>query len=344
MNDERQNLVLDISWEALAKVLAFVVGIWAIVVLREVLILLFAVFIFVAAASPAIVRWQKYMSRPLAVSLLYALLVLIVVLAVSLLIPSFIYQFNELLHSLPATIDKTRPFISSFKGGDAVIDQALTTIRTNADSISNNILQTTFGIFGGLATAVTGLVLSFYLLLEEDNAKEFFHQILPQHRYKAVYHTVSKISDRMGSWVRGQLLLMAIIGVANLVVYLVIQLPSPLPLAVWAGLAEIIPFIGPVLGVLPALVIALLVGTPLQAALVVIVGFFLIQQLENHIVVPKVMSKAVGLSPVLVIIALVVGVKLFGLPGAILAVPVAAIISVIAGEWPELRKIWETEE
>lgn len=344
MKHENNTVSLDISWQALFKVLSFVIGIWAVIILKEVIILLFGVFIFVAAATPAIAYLQIYMKRTLAVALFFTLLILSIVLIFSLLVPTFIGQFNELLRYLPSVIDRSKPYLESVGGSSSVVDQAVTSLKNNASSLSSNILQTTFGIFGGLATVLTGIVLSFYLLLEEDNAKNFFHQILPQHRFKAAYHTVSKISDRMGSWVRGQLLLMAIIGVANLFVYLVIGVKSPLPLAVWAGLCEVIPFVGPLLGVIPALIITLLTGTPLQVILVVIFGFFLIQQLENHVIVPKVMSRAVGLSPVLVIIALAVGVKLFGLTGAIIAVPVAAIISVIAGDWSELRKVWEIEE
>jgi predicted PurR-regulated permease PerM len=95
------------------------------------------------------------------------------------------------------------------------------------------------------------------------------------------------------------------------------------------------------LGLLPAVIVALTTGGPVQAILVLVLGYVVIQQLESHIVVPRVMSKAVGLSPVLVILALTVGVKLLGLTGAIIAVPIAAIISVVVGEWSELRKVWE---
>lgn len=345
MKQSQQRIILDISWEALLKVLAFVVGIWLVVLLREVLILLFAVFILVAAVNPTISRWQKHMSRFLAVLLFYAIFLGVVAVIVSVFVPSFIRQVNDLARALPEILDRLRPWLASFQtGSSSIVDQTFAGFERSFQGISQGIVERTFVLFGGLATVFTGLVLGFYLLLEESNAREFFHQVLPHHRFEAVYNTVSKISDRMGSWVRGQVLLMLIIGASNLIVYLAVGLPSPLPLAIWAGLCEAIPYIGPLIGVLPAVIVAITTGSVLQAVLVVILGFFLIQQLEAHVVVPKVMSKAVGLSPVLVILALTVGVKLFGLIGAILAIPVAAIISVVVGEWSSLRKIWESAE
>ena len=338
-----QHLQLDITWTALFRILAFVVGIWAIITLKEVLIMLFGVFIFVAAVNPIVSRWQKHMSRVLAVALFYTLLFGSLVIATSVFVPSLVRQINDLIHALPTIIERSRPFFDSLQANGSLIDQTMENLRSNASQYSQSFLQTTVSIFGGLATIFTGLVLSFYLLLEEKNAKDFFHQVLPQNRFEPIYKTVSKISERMGSWVRGQLLLMAIIGFTNLVIYIIIDVPSPLPLAIWAGLCEAIPYIGPALGVLPALIVAVTTGTLLQAVLVLILGFFLVQQLEAHVVVPKVMGKAVGLSPVLVILALAVGVKFLGLVGAILAIPVAAIISVIVGEWPSIRKIWDSE-
>jgi predicted PurR-regulated permease PerM len=136
---------------------------------------------------------------------------------------------------------------------------------------------------------------------------------------------------------------MLIIAVTNYLAYVIIGVPTPLPLALWAGLAEAIPYIGPWLGLLPAALILLINGNILGALLVLIVSL-VIQQLESNFIVPRVMGKAIGLSPVLVILAIIVGAKIFGLLGAIIALPAAAIISVIVQEWPNLRKIWQASK
>ncbi|MCC2631785.1 MAG: hypothetical protein K0S20_484 [Patescibacteria group bacterium] len=345
MKKELNQVELTISWEALLRILAFVVGIWLVVILKEVFVMLFGVFIFVAAANPTIQKLQKYMSRTLAVTLFYTVMLAVFALIISVLVPQLVRQANDLVHALPSILDSIRPLFDSVQTGSSSLgNQAIDSAKSSIANASGNIVQTTFTIFGGLATLLTALGLGFYLLLEENNAREFFHQVLPQHRFEAVYNTVSKISERMGSWVRSQLLLMAIIGTANLIVYVVLGIPTPLPLALWAGLCELIPYIGPVLGVLPAAAVAFTADGLLKAVLVIGIGFVLIQQLETHVIVPKLMGRAVGLSPVLVIISITIGAKLLGLTGAILAIPVAAIISVIVGEWSSLRKIWETSE
>lgn len=344
MEQPPQRMLLDISWEALFKVIALGVGIWALYALREIFLTLFIVFIFVAAASPTISAWQKSMSRTLAVTLFFVLILLALMIFSYIFIPPLVHQVKDLSNTLPEFLTKIQGQSNSGGSLSTLINQISTTLRSSVGGIGDNLLNTTVSFFGGVATLVSGLVLSFYLLLEEKNAKEFFHQILPHHRYKAVYVTVQKISERMGSWIRGQLLLMLIVGFLNFLSYSIVGIPSPLPLAIWAGLTEAIPYIGPLLGVIAAGSVALAAGSAIKAALVVGISLLGIQQLEGTILVPRIMGKAIGLSPVLVVLAIIVGVKLFGLVGAVIAIPSAAVISVVVGEWPSLRKIWQEEQ
>jgi predicted PurR-regulated permease PerM len=338
-----KRLIIDISWEALLKVVALVVGILAVYVLHEILIMLLAVFIFVAAVNPTIVRWQKHMSRLLAVTILYVGMAILVGVVLVTVLPQLVRQLNDLVREIPTFVVKSRPLLDRLQSGSlaSVFDQAAVTFSATLKGFSNSLIDNAVPFFGSLATVVSGIVLSFYLLLEEKNAKEFFHQLLPQHRFEAVYDTVSKISERMGSWVRGQLILMVVIGLSELVIYLLLGLPTPLPLGLWSGICEVIPYIGPALGILPALIVAFTTGGIIKGLLVFIFAGILVQQLEAHVVVPKIVGRAVGLSPVLVIIAVLVGGKLFGLIGAIVAIPTAATIAVVVGEWHNLRKIWE---
>lgn len=341
MENKNPRVTIDISWSSFLRVIVLGVAIWLLLYLREIFLLLFAVFIFVAGVNPAIMYFQKYMSRTLAVTLFFTLFLLAVGLISYSFIPALVGQVNDLVRETPRIIQTTKPYFQSFQAysSGSLFDQTVSTITSNLKTVSSSLYDTTINIFGGLASLVIGLVISFYLLLEEKNAKEFFHQLLPHDRYEAVYETVRKISDRMGQWIRGQLSLMLIIGASDLLAFLIIGVATPLPLAIWAGLCEVIPYLGPILGVIPATIVALSTGSPLQALIVFLVGFFVIQQIEGHIVVPKVMGKAVGLSPVLVIIALLTGEKLFGIVGAFLAIPAAAVISVLVGEWPNLRKL-----
>jgi predicted PurR-regulated permease PerM len=342
---KEQRILLDVSWEALLKVLALGVGIWAFITLRDVAILMLVVFIFVAALNPTVVMLQRTMSRTLAVLLVFAALFLLIGILLYTFVPSMIHQLTELVATYPTLLDRLRPYLSAEQvvQYQAVTERLQASLNGALDAFSSDFVARGVTFFGGFITFITGLVLSFYLLLAERNAREFFHQVLPRHRFEAVYVTVQKISEKMGYWIRGQLILMVIVGFANLIAYLIIGVPSPLPLAVWAGLCEAIPYVGPMIGAIPAAGVEIAQASP-WGAVFVIVAAFVIQQLEAYFVIPRVMGRAIGLSPVFVLLAILVGVKLFGFLGAIIAVPTAAIISVVVEEWPNLRRIWEQSE
>jgi predicted PurR-regulated permease PerM len=340
-----KRVLLDISWTAIFRILAVAASLWLVDRLSDILLMLCGVVLFIAIVHPIVRHLQERMSRLVAVFLVYLTIFAVVILVFWALLPTLVHQINDLGRVLPGITLDGRRFLEAHQARQYVglLDQVTNFLHGAITTLSHTLLDSTVSIFGGLATLVSGIVVSFYLLLEERNAHEFLHQVLPGNRFEPIYGTIRKISERLGAWARGQLLLMLIIGGSNLIGFMILRLHSPLPLAVWAGVCEVIPFVGPYLGMIPAVIIALTTGTVLQAVLVLVVSFVVIQQLEAHIVVPKVMSRAVGLSPVLVILALLVGVRLFGILGAVISVPTAAVLSVIAGEWPQLRLMWEGE-
>ncbi len=187
-----------------------------------------------------------------------------------------------------------------------------------------------FRVFGVVVSAITALVLSIYMLLEGPGIKQgFLGLFAPPHRPR-IEVVLGNIGEKFGGWLRGQLLLGLIIGVAAGLGTWAIGLPYPLLLGLAAGITELIPMIGPVLGAIPAVIVSLF-GSVWQVVAVV-VFFTVIQQAEGHILVPRVMRQTVGLSPLLTIVAIMVGAKLMGILGALLAVPVAAALQVVVGE------------
>ncbi len=337
-----QTVTIDISWSLLIKLAVAALIVWSAFALREIIFMVFVVFIFVAAVNPTIKGWQKHMSRTVAVALFFTLLLLVLGLITWLFVPRVIEQISELVRKSPTIIDQFRPFLTNIQSDqlNSILDNASSSLTNGAKTVSTNIWQGLMGVFGGIATLVSGLVLSFYLLLEEKNAREFFHQVFPRNRYMAAYNTVQKISDQMGMWIRGQLTVMLLVGILNFIAYLAIGVPSPLPLGIWSGLCEIIPYIGPVLGVLPGVVVAATTGNMVAVILVIVINYVVIQQLQNFVITPRVMSRAIGLSPALLILAMLTGVTLFGIFGAVIAIPCAAIVAVIAGQWTQLKEIW----
>lgn len=336
---------LDISWRSIWRVIGSLAILWFLMQVQDILVMLFLVFIFVAALNPVVTRWQKKMPRILATTLIYVLFFLVLTLFGTIFFTPLIEQINALSNLVPEKISALVPFFQRLTDGQEIMSQLSTTLQNfsgTLSSFSGNLISTTFGVFGGLFTAFTILVLTFYLLLEEDAVKHFLSNLLPPKTKQSVFYLLNKISNKMGAWVRGQLILMLIIGVLDYIILLIMGVPAPLALALWGGLMEVVPYLGPVLGAVPAVIVALVATTPLNALIVGILMIVVIQQLEGHFIVPKVMEKAVGISPVNVILALLIGGKLYGIVGALLAVPIAAIIAVLVQEWNTVEKVFHS--
>lgn len=334
---------LDVSWRSIWRVIGSLAILWFLLQVQDILVMLFLVFIFVAALSPVVSRWQKKMPRILAATLIYVLFFFVLTIFGTIFFTPLVDQINSLSNLVPEKISAIVPLFQRLTDGQQIISQLSTSLQNFSGtlaSFSGNLVSTALGVFGGLFTAFTILVLTFYLLLEEDAAKHVLANLLPPKTKQNVFYLMNKISNKMGSWVRGQLLLMLIIGVLDYIILLILGVPAPLALALWGGLMEVVPYLGPVLGAVPAIVVALVATTPFNALLVGILMIVVIQQLEGHFIVPKVMEKAVGISPVNVIIALLVGGKLYGIVGALLAVPIAAIIAVLVQEWNTVEKVF----
>ena len=195
-------------------------------------------------------------------------------------------------------------------------------------------------LFGGIVSLLTVFVLSFYMLLDEKQIDSLINLVVPSSITGEVRTVLEKIGVRVGGWVRGQVIISAIMGITTFVALSLVGLPYALTIGVAAAVFEVLPIIGPIVTAIVAVVIALGSGS-WGMAIGTLVVFTILQQLEGHFVVPKVMQKAVGLSPVVIIVALLIGSVLAGVPGAILAVPAAACIDVLVDEWPHLRLAFE---
>lgn len=327
----------DLPWSTIIRLFIAVGAGFFLFQIRDILTLLFIVAVIVAALNPLVDSWTRYLPRWLAVSLLFLMLLLLLAGIVTLLLPPFITEGQALISQIVEAITFYLPTLK---------DQltSLTDLPDFSQSFSRlgrQLYSTTIGAFGGIIAVVTTVVLTFYFLLEQHRARQYLSTYLPLAHNEALLDILKKISEKMGAWVRGQLMLAVIVGLVTFVALSIMQLIFGLPyiitLAVWAGVTEIIPYIGPILGAIPAVLVALNVS-PL-VALIVLAIYLVIQQIESHVLVPKVMQKAVGLSPVTIIIALLIGGKLAGFIGIVLAVPVAAAISVLLQEWPRFKKV-----
>jgi predicted PurR-regulated permease PerM len=209
-------------------------------------------------------------------------------------------------------------------------------LRDNVSGALGSVFSTVAGIFGGIVSFFIVLVITFYMTVEESSMKRTVTFILPDKYQPFTLQLINKVQRKIGDWLKGQLVLCLIVGVMAYIGLLILGVNYALVLGLLAAVGEFIPYLGPTISAIPAIFLAF-TQSPIKALFVLIL-YVLIQQVENNILVPKVMQKAVGLNPIISIIALLVGAKTAGLIGVVLAIPVATAISVI------VRELWSTKE
>lgn len=171
------------------------------------------------------------------------------------------------------------------------------------------------------------LVFTFYFILERGHAEKTLEEVFGPGIGEKVAAVLRVIERKLGYWVRGELLLMTSIGVTTYVGLLLLHIDFALPLAIIAGILEIVPMIGPVISAIPAVLLALAVSPFLAVSVIAL--YVIIQQVESNIFVPLVMKRSVGLSPVVTILALLIGGRFGGIAGAILAVPAYLVVQIL---------------
>jgi predicted PurR-regulated permease PerM len=218
-------------------------------------------------------------------------------------------------------------------GGAAA--QNIEGISNALGSLAGNIIPAVRGVLGGGCTIFLILVLAFYLAGEDRGLKRFFRSILPVDYQPYFTRMMNRIQEKMGKWLRGQLLLSLVIFVVTAIALFILHLitgavPFWLVLALIAGVLEIVPFLGPFIA--GTIAVLLVIGSSFWVAVIIIILYLLIQQLENHILVPKIMQKTVGLNPIVIILVIVIGARLAGILGALIAIPVAAVVQVFLSD------------
>ncbi len=309
---------IDISHKTIFFIAGFIALLWALFLIKEVIILLFVAIIIMSSLAPIVELFERRFRIPktISIALIYLIMVGIVAGMMYLVLTPLIEQTSGLLQNLPHTIETTLPNLP--------IDKSL--LQDQLGNLSKNAFSFGLAIFSNFLALVSVVVLSFYLLLEHDKLDRLLTQFFIGKEDK-VKSITDKIEEKLGSWFRGQVVLSVLISVLCYIVLSILRIPYALPLAILAGLMEVLPVIGPIISAIPAILIAYLVS-PIYA-LIVAGAYLVIQQLEAHLIVPQVMKKAVGLNPLIVILAVSIGGKLLGLSGALLAVPIAVVIQVI---------------
>lgn len=332
-----------ISTSSLFKIVVFGLGLYVAYISLDIIGAVLLAVVIAAAIEPPI-RWMTAhrVPRTIAVFLMYLLFLVIISLALYSIIPQLTGELRSFIDEVPQSIDRLKLSLEArFPGLPAnTLLEKLKEFLQDENITSAGLLTDFFrGVpkfFGGVFMVFITFVLSFYLAIQENGISKFLRVISPEQYDDYVVGLWGRTQRKIERWLQGQLVLAVIVGLIVYIGLLLMGVQFALMLALVSAVFEIIPFFGPVLAAIPAIVIAS-VQSPLSGLLVVAL-YALVQQLENHVLYPIVMRKMTGVAPMVVILALLVGGRVAGLTGLILAIPAVVVILEILGDREQQKR------
>lgn len=325
------NFELDYSTKVILRVVAVLLALGFLWVVRDIVVVILLALVLASAMEPMV----DYLNRrkiPRSVSVLsaYFIVIAFVALVATLMTPLVVEQFQVLSENLPQyaiEIQARYPNLTALFGG-ADISTVVQTLFSGGGA--DGLFNRTVGLFNGLFAVITVLVISFYLVAADRGMKHFIHDLVPTAHQNVVMNLIQKVQQKMGLWVVGQIILSFFIFALTYIGLSILGVKYALFLALIAGLLEVVPYVGPFLAAIPAVFFALIQSPALVVGVIIL--YIIIQKTEGYVLVPKVMEKTVGTSPLVVLLALLIGFKLAGILGLLLAVPLAGAITVVIHE------------
>ncbi len=333
---------VSISTGTILRTVAILAALWVLWRVQNIILAIFIALLIAGVLYPLAV-WAKAhrIPRGLAVIAAYFVLFGTVALLFALLIPVMLEEVRTFAGVHGGSLEWVSDLADTLKG---LADRfALGDVRSGLSGLLNqlprslgNILNAIVAVFGGLASFLIVLVLSFYLIVEEGAVKGVFRYLVPVEHQEFATQLVWQVVDKLGHWLRGQVILSLIIGILYFIGFAIAGIPYALLLSLLGGLFEFIPYVGPFLAAIPVIFFAF--SESPWKALVAIIIIVVVQQLENNVIVPKVMQRAIGLNPIVSILAVWAGWELFKVAGAIFSIPIATALSVAVPELLRYRR------
>ncbi len=343
MENSDRPIQINITTLTIIKIILILILLYFLYLISDIIIILFFSLVFASAFDPT-VDWlaKRKIPRSIGILLIYLVLFTLVSLIIYLIIPPITQEVTELSQNFPLYLEKVISTFSRLKAYSVEygildnIKNSITSLTSNLPNAAGGVFSTLTGIFGGIVSFFLILVLTFYMVVEENAMKKLIRSIAPPRHQEYLMQLISRMQKKIGLWLRGQLVLCLSIFILDYLGLLILNVKYALVLALIAGLTEFVPYFGPIIGAIPAVFLAFFQSPTL--ALFVAALYYIVQLLENHILVPKIMQKAVGLNPIISIVALLVGFKIAGVIGAILSIPVVTAISVF------IKDIFDSKE
>ena len=335
---KRRKQYIEISPSIVVFTVALLLLLYFVYQIRRILIIFYLGFIIMVGLSPAVDKLERKLnSRAVAILIVYFLVAVVLSSIAVFLLPPMASQLVQLLK----TVDL--PYLQ----------EELTTLQFNAQDLSQfadsygNSISALFNVisstFQSLFTFLTLLVISFYLMIDEPNLHLKMGWFTDDRKVLKIFRKMlDDIKSQLGGWVRGELILMTIVGVLTYVALSFQDIPFTLPLAVIAGILEILPNLGPILSAVPAVGVAYLHGGPVTA-LTVALTYLVIQLFENNVLVPKIIQENADVNPLITMMSILIGFKLYNFVGGLLAIPTYIILRTFFSYWKKHQKQLEPD-
>lgn len=321
---------IEISHRTIIFTVFFLIGIWFLYQIRLVILALFVSVILMSAFNPIVDRLEKLkISRWLAIVLVYVLMLGGLIGLLVAIIPPLVEQTSVFINGLVT-------FLKDFKFWGIETDVLASQIA-QLSTIPANLFKFIISLFSNVIAVFAFFVITFYLLLERQNLNRYLLVLFGDGDEERAKTFIDKVEKRLGGWVRAEITLMTIVGLMTYVGLSLLGIEFALPLAILAGLLEIVPNLGPFISAVPAVIVGLGVSSWMGAAVAAL--YLLVQQIENSVIVPNVMRRAAGINPLVTILSLAVGFKIAGVAGAVLAIPAFLVIQVIATEFFSSKRL-----
>lgn len=337
---ERKNL--EISWVGLWRIFIFALFVVLMFFSRDILLGLFLAIVISSGLEVPITMLEKLrIPRTIGVIFVFLLLLLTIVIVLYAIVPLIILNLNTAIFDIQEAAGNAwwRDFFN-FKAArsiNEVIDRVITEFLSSGVSPLDVFSQ----VLGGLSLTVSVFVISFYLTLSRNGVERFIRAVLPLDYEEAALKIYENSRQKIGFWFRAQIVMSFIMGVMVWLTLSLIGVKYAFLLGAIAGILELIPFVGPILAGAASVLVAFTASSAL--AVYTLLAFLILQQFESNILVPFLTRRAVGLHPIIVIVALLMGIQIGGFLGAIIAVPVAAVFQEVIEEWAGKRKVGGAE-
>ncbi len=348
MSTTPNNIRISISSGTIVKTLAWFVAFSMLVYMSDLVVTLLVAVVLASAIEPPVTALQKYkIPRVVSVGLFFLAIIGLLAAVAFIFLPPLVDDVVQFMKNLPALLESIRIF-----GRDMGFKDLASSVSTLSNQISKGQLltavqniffgqsgffATTSKVFGGIFHVIITFVIAFYLALEERGVQKFLRLLAPLRYEHYIEDLWSRSQRKISLWMQGQFLLSFLVALLIYIPNMILDMPYAALLAILAFIGELIPMVGLTLAMIPAFMIAYAFGgTSLLITIIII--YVVVAQLESHVLFPRIMNRAVGVPSVLVIISLLVGAKLAGIWGVLLAVPLASILMELMSDYDKRKR------